>query len=93
MLALLASGPSAEQNRRSPLSRSLQVEVGPTCISSGYCRNSAPDIFGQLPDRKATVKANPVTESDAVWAAMEGCPVEAISAKDADSGAVVFPEE
>ena len=75
------------------MSRSLQVDVAPSCISSGYCRNSAPDVFGQLENRKSTVKSNPVEESDAVWEAMEGCPVEAISATDAATGAPVFPEE
>jgi ferredoxin len=67
--------------------------VAPTCISSGYCRNSAPDVFGQAEDRKATVKANPVDESDDLWEAMEGCPVEAIRATDSTTGDVVFPEE
>ena len=75
------------------MGRSLQVEVAPSCISSGYCRNSAPEVFSQLENRKSTVKANPVEESDAVWEAMEGCPVEAISATDAATGATVFPEE
>jgi ferredoxin len=75
------------------MSRSLQVAVAPTCISSGYCRNSAPDVFGQAEDRKSTVKSNPVDDTPALWAAMEGCPVEAISATDADTGDVVFPEE
>ena len=75
------------------MGRSLQVEVAPSCISSGYCRNSAPEVFGQLENRKSFVKSNPVEESDAVWEAMEGCPVEAISATDAASGAPVFPEE
>jgi ferredoxin len=75
------------------LSRTLQVEVARTCISSGYCRNSAPDVFGQAEDRTSFVKANPVQDSPAVWAAMEGCPVEAISATDAGTGDVVFPEE
>ena len=74
------------------MSRSLQVSVAPSCISSGYCRNSAPELFGQADNRKSTVKANPVQESDLLWQAMEGCPVEAISATDADSGDVVFPE-
>jgi ferredoxin len=67
--------------------------VAPACISSGYCRNSAPDVFGEAEHRKSTVKANPVEESTRLWEAMEGCPVEAISAKDATTGDVVFPEE
>ena len=74
------------------MGRSLQVGVAPSCISSGYCRNSAPDVFGTAEDRKSFVKSNPVEESDAVWEAMEGCPVEAISATDAATGQTVFPE-
>ena len=74
------------------MGRSLEVAVAPTCISSGYCRNSAPEVFGQAADRKAVVKANPVDETDDVIDAMESCPVEAISARDAVTGEPVFPE-
>jgi ferredoxin len=77
--------------REGYMSRSLEVAVAPTCISSGYCRNSAPDVFGAGPDRKSFVKSNPVEENDAVTEAMEGCPVEAISARDATTGEPVFP--
>ena len=73
------------------MSRELEVEVGPTCISSGYCRNFAPDVFGAKEDRKSYVKANPVTETPALLEAFESCPVEAISAKDAATGEEVFP--
>ena len=73
------------------MSRELEVEVGPTCISSGYCRNFAPDVFGAQEDRKSYVKSNPVTETPAVLEAFESCPVEAISAKDAATGEEVFP--
>lgn len=75
------------------MGRSLEVTVAPTCISSGYCRNSAPDVFGAGTDRRAFVKTNPVDESDDVIDAMESCPVEAISARDAATGATVFPED
>jgi ferredoxin len=75
------------------VSRSLEVTVAPSCISSGYCRNSSPDIFEQLPNRKSAVRTSPVDESDALWEAMEACPVEAISAKDAATGDTVFPEQ
>jgi ferredoxin len=75
------------------MGRSLEVSVAPTCISSGYCRNSAPDVFGVGPDRKAVVTSNPVDESDDVIDAMESCPVEAISARDAATGASVFPQD
>jgi ferredoxin len=69
----------------------LEVEVGPTCISSGYCRNTLPDVFGSLPDRKSFVKHNPVEDSAQLREAFDGCPVEAISARDAETGEDVFP--
>ena len=75
------------------MDRSLEVAVAPSCISSGYCRNSAPDLFVEAANRKSMVKANPVEESAVLWEAMEGCPVEAISAKDAATGDAVFPED
>ena len=73
------------------MSRKLEVEVGPTCISSGYCRNFAPAVFGNGPERRSVVKANPVEETPALLEAFESCPVEAISATDAETGAAVFP--
>jgi ferredoxin len=73
------------------VARKLAVEVGPTCISSGYCRNFAPEVFGNGPERKSFVKSNPVEQTPAVLEALESCPVEAISAKDADTGDEVFP--
>ena len=73
------------------MSRSLDVAVAPTCISSGYCRNSSPDVFGAAEDRRAFVKANPVPESPELWEALEGCPVEALSATDTATGETVFP--
>jgi ferredoxin len=73
------------------VSRTLEVEVGPTCISSGYCRNFAPDVFGSGPDRKSFVKANPVTETPELLEAFESCPVEAITARDAETHEEVFP--
>jgi ferredoxin len=74
------------------MGRLLDVEVGPACIISGYCRSSAPDVFGVGPDRETVVKANPVEDSAALREALESCPVEAISARDADTGESVFPE-
>ncbi|MGB8650679.1 MAG: ferredoxin [Mycobacteriales bacterium] len=69
----------------------FEVEVGPACISSGYCRNFAPEVFGARPDRKSFVKSNPVEDSAALREAFESCPVEAISARDAETGDDVFP--
>ena len=73
------------------MGQSLEVEVAPSCISSGYCRNTLPDVFGAKEDRKSFVKSNPVTETPEVLEAFESCPVEAITAKDAETGEEVFP--
>lgn len=73
------------------MSQSLTVDVASTCIISGYCRRTAPDVFIAGPDRKTVVTGNPVADSDAVRDAMENCPVEAISAVDAETGEQVFP--
>lgn len=73
------------------MSRKLEITVESTCISSGYCRNHAPDVFGVGPARKSVVLSNPVEETPAVVTAFESCPVEAISAVDAETGEDVFP--
>ncbi len=74
------------------MSRSLEIQVdGPTCISSGYCRNFAPDVFAAGPDKKSVVKQSPVPESPDLQDAWESCPSEAISVRDADTGEAVFP--
>lgn len=73
------------------MTRKLEIGVEPTCISSGYCRNHAPEVFGALPNRRAYVLSNPNPEAPNVVEAMESCPVEAIWAKDADTGEDVFP--
>ena len=70
---------------------SLEVQVAPTCISSGYCRNTLPDVFGAKEDRKSFVKSNPVADSPELRDAFESCPVEAITATDAETGEEVFP--
>lgn len=71
--------------------RELEVTVGPACISSGYCRNTAPDVFALKPPRSTVVRGNPHPETPQLIEAMESCPVEAISAKDVATGEVVFP--
>ena len=73
------------------MSRKLEVQVAPTCISSGYCRNFAPDVFGSGPERKSIVLQSPTDETPALLEAFESCPVEAISAKDIETGEDVFP--
>lgn len=73
------------------MSQPLNVDVASTCIISGYCRRSAPEVFVAGPDRKTVVSTNPVADSADVREAMESCPVEAISATDAETGEQVFP--
>ena len=73
------------------MARELDVSIGPACISAGYCRNAAPDVFVRKPPKRTVVKSNPNPESPDLQEAMEGCPVEAITAKDVATGEVVFP--
>lgn len=73
------------------MGRLLNVTVEPTCISSGYCRNTLPDVFVEGANRRSVVTANPVEDSPKLQEALEGCPVEAISAVDAETGEEVFP--
>jgi len=73
------------------MTRQLEVSIGPACISSGYCRNHAPDVFVLKPPKRTVVGQNPNPETPGLQAAMESCPVEAISAKDVATGDVVFP--
>ncbi|GAC1610204.1 MAG: hypothetical protein NVS3B26_15740 [Mycobacteriales bacterium] len=73
------------------MARELEVSISPSCISSGFCRNHAPDVFVLKPPRRTVVRSNPHPESDALRLAMESCPVEAISASDAATGDTVFP--
>ena len=48
-------------------------------------------MFGALEDRKAFVRQNPVADTPELRDAFDSCPVEAISAKDAETGEEVFP--
>ena len=64
-----------------------------TCISSGFCSAAAPDRFEMDDEYRATVKESPTTDDQPLRDALESCPVEAISATDPESGAVVFPPE
>lgn len=73
------------------MARELEVSIGPGCISAGFCRNSAPDIFVRKPPRRTVVDGNPHPDSPALQQAMESCPVEAITAKDTATGELVFP--
>ena len=73
------------------MARSLEISVGPDCIGAGMCRRTAPAVFGADDQRQAVVLARPVEESDPVWEALDSCPVEALSARDATTGESLFP--
>ena len=73
------------------MTRSIELAVGPACIGSGTCRRLLPAVFGADAQRRSVVRDNPVPEDDALWEALESCPVEAISARDAATGAPLFP--
>ncbi|MBW5485974.1 ferredoxin [Streptomyces bambusae] len=71
-----------------------QVEVDRgVCIGSGMCVNHAPAGF-RLDSARQSHPAEPETDAnEAVLAAAEGCPVEAIMITLAESGEAVFPPE
>ena len=61
------------------------------CIGSGLCAAAAPEGF-QLDAARQSHPVRPEADaSEALLAAAEGCPVEAIALFLADSGDPVFP--
>jgi ferredoxin len=57
------------------------------CIAQGDCVDTAPQIFA-LDDRAAVVGTGP---DELVLTAAEGCPVQAITVVDSDTGEQVYP--
>jgi ferredoxin len=70
----------------------VEVDRG-VCIGSGMCVNHAPAAFRLDTARQSRPVEADVDAGEAVLAAAEGCPVEAITLALADSGEVVFPPE
>ncbi|MFI9026239.1 ferredoxin [Streptomyces sp. NPDC053560] len=71
-----------------------QVEVDRgVCIGSGLCVSTAPDGFRLDSARQSHPVKDEVDAREAVLAAAEGCPVEAIVITEAGSGEAVFPPE
>lgn len=73
------------------VTRSIELAVGPACVGTGTCRRLLPAVFGADDRRRSVVLTGPVPEDDGVWEALESCPVEAISARDAATGEQLFP--
>jgi ferredoxin len=73
------------------MTRSIELAVGPACVGTGTCRRLLPAVFGADDRLRSVVLTNPVPEDDTLREALESCPVEAISARDAVSGEPLFP--
>lgn len=63
------------------------------CIGSGMCVSSAPGSFRLDSARQSHPAESEVDAGEAVLAAAEGCPVEAVTITLADTGEQVFPPE
>ena len=71
-----------------------RVEVDrAVCIGSGLCAASAPDGFRLDAARQSHPARTEADASEALLAAAEGCPVEAITLLLAGGGEPVFPPE
>ncbi|MEZ0091736.1 ferredoxin [Streptacidiphilus sp. EB129] len=71
-----------------------RVEVDRSvCIGSGLCVASAPDGFRLDSARQSHPQAEEADASEALLAAAESCPVEAITLRLADTADPVFPPE
>ena len=56
----------------------MKVTVNEDCISCGMCINMCPDVFAYGADGLSEVVGNPNACPDAVEAAVEACPTNAI---------------
>ncbi len=74
------------------MGRRLRLHVDrAACIGSGTCVQLAPDTFALDEERKARAVTNEVEGDSRLWAAIESCPVLAIVACDAATGARLYP--
>jgi ferredoxin len=60
------------------------------CVGSGMCAGVAPAYF-TIETEKSRPVSTTVEADDAVMAAAECCPMEAITVTDVDSGKCLFP--
>jgi ferredoxin len=67
-----------------------RVEVATDCLGSGMCVVAASRYF-HLVDGHSRAQHRQVEPDDAVLAAAELCPINAIEVFDADTGAEVIP--
>lgn len=72
---------------------SWAIEVdSETCIGSGMCVGVAPEHF-TLEGWYSSPTKSQVEPADEVIDAVESCPVEAITVRDTDTGALVAPTD
>ncbi|QGK69220.1 ferredoxin [Allosaccharopolyspora coralli] len=63
-----------------------------TCVGSGMCNAAAPELF--LLEGSTSVALRPTAEpAEDVRDAAESCPVEAITIRDTDTGAIEAPTD
>ena len=72
------------------MTRSMEVTVGQACVGSGTCRQVCPDVFAAGDDQRAVVRTSPVPEDGVLAQALWEAPVEALSARDAATGEVLY---
>jgi ferredoxin len=63
------------------------------CIGDQLCCNEAADTFEMDDEDIAVVKDPEGNTPDEILAAAQGCPTDAITLHDAESGEKVWPEE
>ena len=75
------------------MEQNLDLSITETsCIGSRLCNLAAPEVFAIDEDRGVSeVLKTPVERTEGIWDAVEGCPMEAIVARDADTGEQLFP--
>ncbi len=71
----------------------FKITVTDECIGDGLCVDEAPNTFEMNDDNVAFVKDAGGDNEEAIMAAAEGCPVDAIIVVDEESGKQVYPEE
>lgn len=62
------------------------------CTGSGLCVGCAPAYFELSAAQRSTVIESVVDPDDAISAAAECCPMEAIRVSDAETGELIHPE-